>query len=62
MYLFEETQGIKNFSILQKLKEEFFNPPKDSKIFSDFTKIQNKNFQSYENFKIIFSNHAKTSK
>ena len=50
MYLFEETQGIKNFSILQKLKEKFFTSTKNSKnFFSDFTKIQNKNFHSYEN-------------
>ena len=71
MYLFEETQGIKNFSILQKLKGKFFNPPKKSKIFNP-TKIQNKNFQSYENsnqkFSIlrklqkIFSNPAKIQK
>ena len=66
MYLFEETQGIKNFSILQKLKEKFFNPPKNSKrIFrlhensnqkiSNPAKIQIKNFQSYENSNLKFS-------
>ena len=70
MYLFEETQGIKKFSILQKLKEKFFNPPKNSKRifrlhenpkqkFSILRKLQNKNFQSYENLKNNFSNHAK---
>ena len=65
MYLFEETQGIKNFSILQKLKEKNFNSPKKfkenfqtsrkfkSKIFNP-TKIQIKNFQSYEKVKKIF--------
>ena len=55
MYLFEETQGIKNFSILQKLREKIFNSPKKiQREFSDFTKIQNKNFQSYENSEKIF--------
>ena len=73
MYLFEETQGIKNFSILQKLKEKFFTSTKNSKKFfrlhenskqkfSILRKLKSKNFQSYENFKIIFSNPAKIQK
>ena len=65
MYLFEETQGIKNFSILQKLKEKIFNSPKNSKRilrlhenskqkFSFLRKFKSKNFKSYENFKKNF--------
>ena len=73
MYLFEETQEIKKFSILQKLKEKIFNPTKiqkknfptsrkfKTKIFNP-AKIQNKNFQSYENSSRKISNPTKTSK
>ena len=52
MYLFEETQGIKNFSILQKLKEKFFNPPKKFK----------ENFQTSRKFKTKIFNPTKSSK
>ena len=62
MYLSEETQGIKNFSILQKLKEKFLILQKIQREFSDFTKIQNKNFQSYENSNRKIFNPTKTSK
>lgn len=63
MYLFEETQGIKNFSILQKLKEKIFNSPKKFKEnFQTSRKFKSKIFQSYENSNQKIFNPTKSSK
>ena len=62
MYLFEETQGIKNFSILQKLKEKFFTSTKNSKKFFRLHENPKQKFSILRKFKTKISNHAKTSK
>ena len=51
MYLFEETQGIKNFSILQKLKEKIFNSPKNSKRIFRLHENSNQKFSILRKFK-----------
>ena len=59
MYLFEETQGIKNFSILQKLKGKFFNPPKKSKNFFRLHENSKQKFSILRKFKTKIFNPTK---